>query len=74
MRSKSEHVRQLLVSDEYSPADIADIAKCSYQLVTACRRKLRQPSENETITRRISILEQEVRDLRKKLQVLLPQA
>ena len=68
---KSDQVRHLLKTSRYAPADIAGIVGCSYQLVTASRRKLRLPGEHDTLARRVTSLEQECRDLRRMVAHLL---
>ena len=60
---KSERVRSLLLTTDHSARDIADICECSYTLVTHERRKLRLRSERDTLARRVSMLEERVRDL-----------
>jgi hypothetical protein len=65
---KSNRVRAILAQSNMCAADIAMEAGVSYQLVTALRRKMRLRYDGDTVARRVAILEQEVRDLRKRLQ------
>ena len=68
---KVARVRTLLRTSNYCPRDIADIVRCSYQLATAERRKMRLPHEHDTMRFRLSRAEQEIRDLRRMITHLL---
>ena len=61
---KCRQIRTLLATTNYSARDISQIVNCAYFHVTAQRRKLRLPSEHDTLARRVVRLDQEVRDLR----------
>ena len=67
---KSERVRSLLNTGEYSPVDIASMVGVNYSLVTALRRKMKIQSGRDTAAFRLSKLEQETRDLRRMVQDL----
>ena len=68
--SKSARVRTLLTTTGYSPREIADIVGCAYGLVTYQRRRLRMASQREAVERRVSFLEQAVRELRAEVRTL----
>lgn len=68
--SKSARVRVLLTTTEYGPREIAELAQCSYQLVTHQRRRLRLPHRRQSIESRLSFAEQAIRELRSQVQTL----
>lgn len=70
MPVKAERVRAYLGTTDYTASEIAAIVKCSYQLVTAERRKLRCRTERDTVQRRLAMLEQEVREHRTAIRKL----
>ena len=67
----SKRVRLMLTTSDCEPREIAIICRCSYQLVTKLRRELRVPSEHDTLARRVAMLDQDVRDLRRLVTHLM---
>ena len=68
---KTERVKSLLKTSNYSARDIADIVGVSSRHVTGIRRALRLPSDSKTVNSRLAALEQETRDLRRMVAHLM---
>jgi hypothetical protein len=68
--SKSELVRSLLQTTNYTPFEIAELAPCSYQLVTLLRRQLRLPYSTQTIQARLAMAQEELREHRARVSRL----
>lgn len=65
--NKTQAVRSLLATDKYSASDIAAMTGVSYSLVTAARRKMRLNDSRDILPGKVSRLQREVRELRRKM-------
>jgi hypothetical protein len=64
-KTYTTQVKDLLITSGLSAKEIAEICGCSYQLVTFCRRRLNLPHARRTTQQMLSMLEKEVRQLRR---------
>lgn len=70
---KTQKVRYYLNTTNRAASDIASMVGCSARYVTEVRRKMRLPSERETLKSRLSRIEQDMRDLRAQLKSIARQ-